>query len=368
MAESKVRIAYEPLKEFAKEVFLRAGMPSEDAEIEAATLIWANLRGVDSHGVLRIPWYVENIDKGVMNPKPNIQVVKETPATLLIDADRALGPVVTTLTMKRVMAKAKEVGIGWGLIRNHTHQGAIGYYPLMAAEKDMAGIVIACNPPNMVPYGARVAGVQNSPIAIAVPTKRHRSLILDMATSVVAAGKIWLAVDKGESIPLGWALDKDGNPTTDPRKYATLLPVGGPKGSGLALMFECLSSIMAGNPLLEPSLLGKEVESTPKSMKPEGKWIRPGFIARHIQNSVVAAIDIGTFTDVESYKEHVDNLIDLIKALPKAEGFREIFVPGEPEWRAYDDRSRHGIPLPEGTVRNLRSIAERFSIEAPHGF
>jgi len=230
MAESKVRIAYEPLKEFAKEVFLRAGMPSEDAEIEAATLIWANLRGVDSHGVLRIPWYVENIDKGVMNPKPNIQVVKETPATLLIDADRALGPVVTTLTMKRVMAKAKEVGIGWGLIRNHTHQGAIGYYPLMAAEKDMAGIVIACNPPNMVPYGARVAGVQNSPIAIAVPTKRYRSLILDMATSVVAAGKIWLAVDKGESIPLGWALDKDGNPTTDPRKYATLLPVGGPKG------------------------------------------------------------------------------------------------------------------------------------------
>lgn len=365
MAESEVQIAWEILKEFTKEVFLRAGMPPEDAETEAATLIWANLRGVDSHGVLRIPWYVENIDKGVMNPKPNIRVVKETPATLLIDADRALGPVVTTLTMKWVMEKAKGVGVGWALIRNHTHQGAIGYYPLMAAENDMAGIVIACNPPNMAPYGAGVAGVQNSPIAIAVPAKRHRPLILDMATSVVAAGKIWLAVDKGDSIPLGWALDRDGNPTSDPRKYATLLPVGGPKGSGLALMFECLSSIMAGNPLLEPSLLGKEAEPTSNSKKPEVKWTRPGFIARHIQNSVVAAINIGTFTNVESYKEHIDNLIDLIKALPKAEGFDEIFVPGEPEERTFDERSRNGIPLPEGTVHNLRSIAERVGIDAP---
>lgn len=367
MTESEVRIAHEPLKEFTREVFTQAGMPPQDAETEAVTLIWANLRGVDSHGVLRIPWYVDNIDKGVMNPKPNIRVVHETPATLLIDADRALGPVVTTLAMELAMKKAREVGIGWVLIRNHTHQGAIGYYTQMAAKKDMAGIVFACNPPNMAPHGASVAGVQNSPLSIAVPAKRHRPILLDMATSVVAAGKIWLAVDKGESIPLGWALDKDGRPTTDPKKYATLLPVGGPKGSGLALMFECLSSIMVGNPLLEPSLLGKKAGPEPAHQKPEVDWVRPGFISRHIQNSVVASIDIGTFTGVENYKEHIDNLIDLLKGLPKAAGFNEIFVPGEPEERTFDERSRSGIPLPEGTVRNLRNIARRFSIELPSG-
>jgi len=367
MAQSEIRVAWEPLKEFTKEVFVRVGMPPEDAEAEAGALIWANLRGVDSHGVLRIPWYVENVDKGVMNPKPNIQVVKETPATLLVEADRAMGPVVTIFVMNLVVKKAKKVGVGWALIRNLTHQGALGYYSQMAAKQDMAGIVFVCNPPNMAPHGARVAGVHNSPIAISVPAKRHRPLNLDMATSVVAGGKLWLAVDKGVPIPEGWALDKNGNPTTDPKQVGALLPFGGPKGSGLALMFECLSSVMAGNPMLEPALLGKEIGPPVQNKKTEVIGERLSYVPRHIQNSVVAAIDISTFTDVESYKEHIDNLIDGLKALPKAEGFSEIFVPGEPEERTFDDRSRSGIPLPEGTVRNLRSIAERFGIKLPPG-
>jgi len=368
MAQSEVKVvAWELLQEFTKEVFVRVGMPPEDAEAEAGALIWANLRGVDSHGVLRIPWYVENVDKGVMNPKPNIQVIKETPATLFVEADRAMGPVVTIFVVNLVMEKAKKAGIGWALIRNLTHQGALGYYSQMMAKKDMAGIVFVCNPPNMAPYGAKVAGVHNSPIAISVPAKRHHPLNLDMATSVVAGGKLWLAVDKGIPIPEGWALDKEGKPTTDPRNVGALLPFGGPKGSGLALMFECLSSVMAGNPVLEPALLGKEIEPEAEGKKVEAIGERLSYVPRHIQNSVVAAVDISTFTDVESYKEHIDNLIDGLKALPKAEGFSEIFVPGEPEERTFDERSRNGIPLPEGTVRNLRSIAERFGVKLPPG-
>lgn len=350
MAQSEVRVAWEALQAFTKEVFVRMGVPPEDAETEAAVLIWANLRGVDSHGVQQISFYLQEVDGGYMNPKPNIQVVKETPATLVIEADFAFGPVVTTFTMNRVMEKAKKVGVGWAFIRNTSHQGAMGYYPLMAAKQDMAGIAFVCTPPGMAPFGAKVAGVDNSPIAIAVPAKCHRPLILDMATSVAAAGKIALAIDKGISIPEGWALDKDGNPTTDPRQAVALLPFGGPKGSGLALMFECLSSVMIGNPLLEPVLLGKQ--------KNEG---------HQIQNSVVAAIDISTFTDVEDYKEHIDNLIDGLKALPKAEGFSEIFVPGEPEGRNFDDRFQNGIPLPEGTVVKLRNAAERLDIKLPPG-
>lgn len=365
MAQGEVRIPWEPLHAFTKEVFVQAGMPPDDAQAEADALIWANLRGVDSHGVLRIPWYVENVDKGVMNPKPNIQVIKETPATLMVEADRAMGPVVTIFTVKRVVEKAKKIGICWALIRNLTHQGALGFYSQMMAKKDMAGIVFVCNPPNMAPHGAKAPGVHNSPIAISVPAKRHHPLNLDMATSVVAGGKLWLAVDRGVPIPEGWALDKDGNPTTDPKKAAVLLPAGGPKGSGLAMMFECLSSVMAGHPLLEPALFGREAK--PQESKKKAIGERLSYVPRHNQNSVVAAIDISTFTDVESYKEHIDNLIDGIKALPKAKGFSEIFVPGEPEERTFDERSRNGIPLPEGTIRNLQGISQRFNVRLPQG-
>ena len=367
MRQSPAKVNWEALKEFTKEIFIRVGMPPKDAEIEAELLIWANLRGVDSHGVLRIPSYVDNADKGVMNPKPNIRIEKETPATLLIEADRAFGPVVTIMAMNRAMEKAKKVGIGWVLIRNLTHQGALGFYSQMAAKKDMAGIAFVCSPPNTAPYGAKAAGVHNSPISISVPAKYHHPLILDMATSVAAGGKILLARDKGVSIPEGWALDKDGNPATDPNKVACYLPVGGFKGSGLALMFECLSSVMVGNPLLEPMLFSREIKPQAQGEKAATAGVPPRYVGRSMQNSIVAAIDISMFTDVESYKEHIDNLIDGIKALPKAEGFDEIFVPGEPEERTFNERSKSGIPLPEGTVRNLRSVAERFGIKLPPG-
>jgi ureidoglycolate dehydrogenase (NAD+) len=349
MITDDVRVGWESLQEFTREVFVRASVPPGDAEIEAQVLVWANLHGVDSHGVLRIPWYVELLDKGVMNSRPNIQILNETPATLLIDADHALGPVVTTRAMRQVIRKAAQVGIGWCVLRNVTHQGAMGYYPLLAAEEGMAGLVIVCSPPNMAPHGARTAGVHNSPIAIAVPGNRHRPLMLDMATSIAAGGKLQLARDRGTTIPLGWALDRDGHPTADPHLATTLMPFGGPKGSGLALMFECLSSLMAGNPLLEPALAGV-----------------PGAKTHH-QNGVIAAINIASFTDPIAYKAHVDGVVDGLKALPKAEGCAEILVPGEPEYRTREERVERGIPLPNGTVKNLRTVAERFKVALPAG-
>jgi ureidoglycolate dehydrogenase (NAD+) len=343
------RVNWEELRAFTCEVFIRAGVPVEDAAIEAEVIVWANLRGVDSHGVLRIPWYLELIDKGEMKTRPTIRVLTETAATLVIDADHALGPVVTTWAMRRVIAKAGDVGIGWGLIKNTTHQGAMGYYPLMAAQSGMAGLAIVCSPPNMAPYGASAPGVHNSPIAICVPGKERRPLMLDMATSVAAGGKLRLAQDRGTPLPLGWALDANGKPATDPHAAAILLPFGGPKGSGLALMFECLSSLMVGDPLLEPAL-----EKQPGAHK-------------HRQHSVVAAINIGKFTDVDGYRAHVDRVVAGIKALPRAEGCSEILVPGELEDRVYDERVAKGIPLPVGTVRNLRKAAERFGVPLPVG-
>jgi LDH2 family malate/lactate/ureidoglycolate dehydrogenase len=349
MMADEVRVGADALRTFSQEVFSRVGLSPEDAAIEADVLVWANLRGVDSHGVLRIPWYVELVDKGDMNPRPRIRVEKETPATLLIDADRAPGPVVTTMAMTRAMAKAREVGIGWAVIRNTTHQGAMAYYALMAVPRGLAGLAIVCSPPNMAPHGARAAGVHNSPISIAVPAGRHRHLVLDMATSVAAGGKLRLAMDKGVPIPPGWALDRTGSPTTDARQAVILLPFGGPKGSGLAVMFETLTSLMAANPLLGPALSGEEVAR------------------RHRQNSVVAAIDIATFTEVEGYRDQVDRMIDGLKRLSRADGVTEILVPGEPEDRCAAERTRDGIPLPEGTVRNLRTVATRFDVKLPAG-
>src|SRR5215470_9036233 len=348
MAE-ETRVPAADLREFTKSVFIAAGVPSEDAALEAEVLVWANLRGVDSHGVLRIPWYVEMLGKGEMNPRPNIRVERETAATVLIDGDRALGPVVTTVAMRRAIDKARTAGIGWAVIRNTTHQGAMAYYALMAVDAGMAGIAIVCSPPNMAPFGARAAGVHNSPISIAVPAGRHRPLCVDMATSVAAGGKLSLARDKGVPLPLGWALDEAGQPTTDAHRAKILVPFGGPKGSGLAMMFETLTSLMVGNPLLAPALFRE-----------------PG-AGRHRQNSVVAAIDIETFTDLAAYRAEVDRLVDGLRALPPAEGVTEVLVPGEPEDRTAEERTRKGVPLPQGTIDNLRAVASRFRVPLPAG-
>ncbi len=340
-----IRIDWKALEAFTAEVFVKAGLPPQDAQLEAEVLVWANLRGIDSHGVLRIPSYLDNIDKGLMNPKPNIRVIKETPAVLFVDADRAFGPVVTVYAMERVIEKARNVGIGWALLRNNTHQGAMAYYPLMAARENMAGIAIVCSPPNMAPHGAKAAGLHNSPIAIAVPSGRHKPLVLDMATSIVAGGKLMVAADKGVPLGEGWALDASGTPTTDPGDAKILVPYGGPKGSGLALMFQCLASLMAGNPILVPVLQGGE-----------NNWA---------QNGIVAAIDVELFGDVDTYKESVDTLVDSLKALPRADGFDEILMPGEPEEKVLQERLEAGIPLPAGTVQRMRDVADRLNLALP---
>lgn len=346
---SEVLVDPPDLKRFTVDIFEKAGMPREHAEIEADVLVWANLRGVDSHGVLRIPWYVKNIDDGIFNLSPNIKIEKETPATILIEGDNAFGPIVTVFAMNKTIEKAKQVGVCWTLIRNTTHQGAMAYYSLMAAEQDMAGIAVVCSPPNMAPFGSKGKGVHNSPISIAVPAKDRDPLVLDMATSVVAGGKLSLAQDKGVSIPTEWSLDPDGNPTTVPSFDNVLLPFAGPKGSGLALMFATLSNIMVGNPLLEPNITGRAPTS------------------RGVQNSFLVALDIASFTDVDEYKQNIDDLVAAQKTLPKADGFDEILVPGEPEYRMQAQRSKSGIPLPQGTVDNIRPIAERFGVTMPSG-
>ncbi|MFA6109093.1 MAG: Ldh family oxidoreductase [Candidatus Latescibacterota bacterium] len=340
-------VEWQALQRFTTAVFRGLGMPPADAELEAEVLVWANLRGVDSHGVQRIAEYSRAVDEGNMNPRPRIRVEKESAAALLVEGDRAFGPVVTVYSLNLAMAKARREGVAWALIRNTTHQGAMGYYTQRAARQGIAAIAVVCNPPNMAPPGARAAGVHNSPISIAVPAGADGDLTLDMATSVAAGGKVQVAVDKGMEIPLDWALDADGRPTPDPRQAKFLQPAGGYKGYGLALMFECLSSLMAGNPLVTSTIVGPEP-------------VRPG-----TQNSFLAVLDVGFFTDPAEYRCNVDLLIRTEKGLPRLPGVEEILVPGEPEARVLADRLAHGIPLPAGTMAKLQAAAERFGLAVP---
>src|SRR5712664_3014641 len=296
----------EGLKRFATDVFARVGLPKSDAAVVADVLVWANPRGVDTHGVMRIPRYVDLVETGDMNPRPEIAVRTETPASILIEADRAAGPVAMMRATAEALRKARDAGVGLALVRATTHTAALGYYALAASW------------PNVVYHGTRAAGVSTSPISIAVPG--GEPLVLDMATSVVSMGKLNQAKRTGEPIPAGWALDKDGKPTTDPQAARIPLPMAGPKGSGLSLMIECITSLVAANPLLAESLEGT----------PEGR--------RHRQNGFVMAIDLAQFGDPERFRREVDRLVKALKSLPLDPEAGEILMPGERGRRTFERR------------------------------
>lgn len=340
------RIDAEGLEAFIAALFAKAGTSEADARQIAEVLVWANLRGVDSHGVLRVPGYLRRIDTGEFNPRPNIRVLTDLPAAVVIDADQAYGPVGMNRAMDLAIDKARACGIGACFVRRVTHMAAIGHYVLRAAKADMLGVVLGTSRPNMAYHGTRTAGVATSPIAIAAPGMDHAPLMLDMATAIASMGKIMLARDSGGELAPGWALDKAGSPTTDPSKAALPMPLGGPKGAGLSLMFECLTGLLVANPLIAPAI-GPEHETA------------------HSQNAMVLAIDIAAFTDPAQYRKEVDALVAALKALPRAEGNDEILVPGERGDRVLEQRRREGIPLPAGTWARLSEDAERLGVAMP---
>lgn len=346
MATASVRVDHATLQAFVQAVFERKGMSAEHAALEAEVLVWANLRGVDSHGVLRLPRYLDLIDKGDVNPRPKLAVVTETAASALLDADHGFGPIAMARAMDIAIDKARAATVGWVQVRHTAHSGAVGHYALRAARADMIGLITVVSPPNMAYHGARTAGVATSPLAIAVPAATHAPLMLDMATAVVAMGKIIQARNAGTALPPGVAIDRDGNVTTDPAEAALPLPLGGAKGAGLSLMFECLTSLVVGSPIVQPSVT------------------QPG-TPPHRQNGLAIALNIAAFTDVAGFKENVDQLCAAIKGLPRAAGVDEILVPGERGDRILVKRRVEGIPIPPGTWRGLVAVAERVGIAPP---
>jgi ureidoglycolate dehydrogenase (NAD+) len=335
------------LERFAAALLEARGVAASMAQEWAKSLVWANLRGVDSHGVLRIPIYLERLKRGEMNPTPDMRVERRAGAITVLDADLAPGAVAMTRAMDEAIARAHEVHVGWCTARNITHSGAVGYFALQAANAGMAGIVMSASGPMMAYQGARVSGVSTNPIAIAFPAKNRRPYVLDMSTSTVAMGKIMTARDAGRDIPSGWGLDAQGRSTTDPRQVATLTPLGGAKGSGLSFMIECLCSIAAMNPIIAPALASGGTLDAP------------------YLNGLAIAIDLAALGDSDAMLAEADRLGKEIAALPPEQGVERIYLPGERGDAVMEQRLRDGIPLPQGTWSRLVAGAKALGVKVP---
>jgi ureidoglycolate dehydrogenase (NAD+) len=335
------------LQHFARALFQAAGVAPAMADQWAKSLVWANLRGVDSHGVLRIPGYIERLKSKAINPAPDMRVEQRSGAIAVLEADRAPGAVAMAMAMEEAIARAREVHVGWCAARNITHAGAVGYFALQAANAGMAGIVMSASGPMMAYHGAKVAGVSSNPLAVAFPAKNRPPLLVDMSTSSVAMGKVMSARDAGLEIPLGWGLDAQGRDTTDPRKLATLLPLGGPKGSGLSFMIECLCSLTVGNPIIAPALAAGGALDAP------------------FLNGVAIALDLAVFGDRERILGEADRLARHVAALAPADGVERIYLPGERGDSILQARMRDGIPLPQGTWSRLLACAKALAVAPP---
>lgn len=325
------------LQRFMKDVFVKLGIPEEDAEITANILIAADLRGIDSHGIARLPIYAKRLKLGIVNPKPKITVKRETPVSALVDADNGLGQVVTYQAMKLCIEKAKKNGMASIAIQHSNHFGIGAYYSLMAAEEGMIGITCTNASPLVAPFGGRSRMLGTNPVAITVPTGKYPSICLDMASTLVARGKLEIALRKGEKIPLTWAADSDGRPTDDPAQgmNGTLLPMGGPKGYGLALLVDIVSGILSA------SSYGNHTGALFENLD------RPQNIGHFLS---VMRVDL--FEEADVFKERIDLMIEEIKGSEKAAGVKEIFMPGEIEYLNTQKR-KQGIPLNEKVIHEL---------------
>lgn len=326
------------LGDFMASVFAAKGMSDADARIFADIILWANLRGIDTHGAIRLPMYVRLIDNGALDAQARPAVRTASGAILHIDANRAAGQIALAHATNLAVAKAKAFGIAMALVSDTTHTGAAGYYAQKAAQQGCIAIVTSASVPLMAYHGAAAAGLGTSPLAIAAPRKGGGVINFDMASSTGSFGKLQQARLEGKPIPADWALDEQGKPTTDAKKAAVLLPLGGAKGSGLALMVEMLNSLLAAEPILA-SMAGTFGGS------------------RHVQNASIIAIDIEAFRPAADYAADAEELARALTSLPRAEGFEEIRMPGDRGAATAAERETAGIPISGALWRELEKVA-----------
>jgi LDH2 family malate/lactate/ureidoglycolate dehydrogenase len=336
------------LMKFATDLFEKAGMPTLEAEISARSLVEADMRGVGSHGLMRLRTYAKRITTGVVKAGVKPSVVRDKPASLLVDGKNGMGCVVALDVMQLCMKRAEETGACFAAVYNGNHFGIASLFTVAAAEAGFIGLALSNATASVVPYGGAVPKLGANPLSVAIPSGRRRPLVLDMATSVVAQGKIIQANKEGRTIPEGWAVDAQGQPTTDPAAAlkGSMLPFGGPKGYAIGLIIQILCSALCGansDPAI-PSFWNNFED--PQNL---------GFF--------LGAIKIDGFATPEQYGGRIDALMDGIKACPPAPGVAEVLLPGELEFRNQDLAEKQGIELSDPIAGDLRALAGEYGVD-----
>lgn len=335
------------LRTFVRDLYAAHGFAPDAAAALADVQVWADLRGIGSHGVSRVATYLGLIEKGLVNLTPAITVDSSRPGVAIVDADRAPGPLALTVAADEAIRRARETGVAWVAVKETVHAGAIGYYTNRIAEAGLVGIAMVAGMPNMGYTGAAGASVATSPLSIAVPgTGKYPNPLLDMATAVIALGKIAVAKKNGTPLPENAAMTEDGVVTTDAELATIPLPMSGPKGSGMSLMFELLTSVLVGAPILAP-------------------YHRDGN-KKHRQNASILALDPTAFGDEFAYGGGVDDVIDTVHHLPKAPGTDAVLVPGDRGARSEATLLADGVVVKPALWEELTTAAAAAGVTAPN--
>ncbi len=354
----QLRISEKDLQLFCEQVFVKLGVPAADAKVTAEVLVIADLRGIESHGVARVPRYVNGLREGFMKPTYNGRIVKETKATALIDGGESLGQVSGRKGMELAIRKARETAVGIVAVRNSNHFGIAGYYSMMALEHDLIGMCMTNAAPLVVPTFGRTAILGTNPISLTAPST-GLPFVLDMATSVVPRGKIEVYDRQVKKMPLGWAVDETGKGTADAARVLSalskrlgggILPLGGEgeefsghKGYGLALMVDVLCGVLSG------AATGLNIDGPAK--KDVGHFFM--------------ALDPSAFRPLEEFKRDMDRLARELKESPKAEGQKRIYVHGEKSFARMEKYRMEGIPLGAKVVESLKKVGKETGVTWP---
>ena len=342
-----------PLFEFGKALLAGGGATQAEAAIVARSLVDANLRGHDSHGVMRIPFYVKQVQEGRLKSGSNLAVVHETPGTLIGDGSWGFGQVLSQQLMERLIDKAAQVGIASGTLRQSAHIGRLGEYAEMATARGMAAIICANThgaAQRVAPVGGKRPRLGTNPLCVGMPGGKDGPFVLDFGTSATAEGKVRVKKIGGQPVPLGWILDPDGNPTTDPNQLygdppGTILPMGGDqayKGFGLAFMVEMLCGALSGGQC-----------SYPNPPPPIGNC------------AFFIVIDPRHYAGYEHLQQEVASLEEYVRSVPLIEGASGVMLPGDPERLTLAKRLADGIPIDEGNWKALLALAQELKVAVP---
>jgi LDH2 family malate/lactate/ureidoglycolate dehydrogenase len=335
-------------RRFMARALAKAGLPQADADATAEMMLFADLRGVDSHGIVRLPSYVARLSAGGVNPRPHIHVVSDAPATALVDGDNGMGHLIMRYATNLAIAKAETAGVAWVGTRRSNHAGAAACYAMMALPHDMIGLYLAvANNNHMAPTGGIEALLGTNPIAVAIPTQDEPPIVLDIATTATSAGKIRLAADNGERLAEGLVMDHDGHPITDPKAAMSglLLPIGGYKGFGLSLVF----SIMGG--ALNGSGTGRDTVS-----------IEDVALAGNTGQAIMA-LKVANFGDVADFKRRIDKIARDIRTSQPMPGVAEVRYPGLNGHRTVVERQMNGVSIRPPLIASLHKLAASLAIE-----